>query len=217
LKTTLLEFVIIAILGSGIGLVANAVNADGLDIGHQYFKKFERTTTRTAPATNPGNDNPTTRTSTVPDTQDDRDPFIAYIEDVLGLQAVTHDKAVETYLSDAHLNGRYIFIDARNDEEYREGHIPGAYQLNHFFPDRHLPEVLQACAMADRIIVYCNGGECEDSEYTMKILLDEQVDYNRLFIYAHGFTAWKEADLPIETDERNSGMITGGDEAVSHE
>ena len=52
---------------------------------------------------------------------------------------------------------------------------------------------------------------------TIYVIFNEDVDFDRLFIYAFGFTAWKEAGLPIEQGDRDNGLITGDDEEVSHE
>ena len=209
LKTTLVEFVVIAGVGLVIGLIANAFNRDGLDLSENYFRRpavSPRPSPTPPPLTTTATDPANHGTAPPPE----RDPLVARIEDELGLQAVTHDEAVETFEDPYRLDGVYLFIDARDDEHYLDGHIPGAVQMDHYHKDRYLPAVLEACAAASRIIVYCEGGECEDSEFATRILLEAGVDWGLLHIYAAGYAAWTEAGLPVEIGPRDSGDIING-------
>ena len=83
-----------------------------------------------------------------------------------------------------------LFIDSRNDEEWAEGHIPGAI---HIFADdfqKHIPEVI-GLPRDKRIVVYCSGGpECSLSHEVCENLAS--FGFNRLFIYFGGWTEWKK-------------------------
>ncbi|MFN8359657.1 MAG: rhodanese-like domain-containing protein [Candidatus Kapaibacterium sp.] len=83
-----------------------------------------------------------------------------------------------------------LFIDSRNDEEWAEGHIPGAI---HIFADdfqNHIPEVI-GLPRDKRIVVYCSGGpECSLSHEVCNNLAS--FGFNRLFIYFGGWTEWKK-------------------------
>ncbi len=83
-----------------------------------------------------------------------------------------------------------LFIDSRNDEEWAEGHIPGAI---HIFDDdfqKHIPEVI-GLPRDKRIVVYCSGGpECSLSHEVCENLAT--FGFNRLFIYFGGWTEWKK-------------------------
>ena len=83
-----------------------------------------------------------------------------------------------------------LFIDSRNDEEWAEGHIPGAI---HIFADdfqKHIPEVI-GLPRDKRIVVYCSGGpECSLSHEVCENLAT--FGFNRLFIYFGGWTEWKK-------------------------
>ena len=52
-----------------------------------------------------------------------------------------------------------VFVDARSRRYYEEGHLPGAFHLDHFYPEETLAEVLPAALMAEVVMVYCNGGD----------------------------------------------------------
>lgn len=106
--------------------------------------------------------------------------------------------------------GLVVFIDARSDEHYQEGHIPGAYQLDHFHPERYLAAALPVCQTAEQILVYCNGGTCDDSLQTAIFLRDAGIPKEHLFIYGGGITEWAAKGLPIETGVRKSGTMLPG-------
>ena len=103
--------------------------------------------------------------------------------------------------------GLVVFVDARNDQHYQEGHIPGAYQLDHFYPERYLGTTLPVCQTAEQILVYCNGGTCDDSLQTAIFLRDAGIPKERLFVYAGGMAEWVAKGLPVETGVRKSGNL----------
>ena len=65
-----------------------------------------------------------------------------------------------------------LFIDARDEDHYRQGHIPGAFEFYPYYPEKYLANVLPLCQLAEQIVVYCAGGECEDSESAALFLRD---------------------------------------------
>ncbi|MBI3259470.1 MAG: hypothetical protein HYZ54_08370 [Ignavibacteriae bacterium] len=83
-----------------------------------------------------------------------------------------------------------LFIDARNDDEWNEGHIPGAI---HIFPEdfqKHIPEII-GLPRDKRIVAYCSGGpECPLSHEICDQLAN--FGFKRLFIYFGGWTEWKK-------------------------
>lgn len=83
-----------------------------------------------------------------------------------------------------------LFIDARNDDEWSEGHIPGAI---HIFPEdfqKHIPEII-GLPRDKRIVAYCSGGpECPLSHELCDQLAN--FGFKRLFIYFGGWTEWKK-------------------------
>ena len=102
-----------------------------------------------------------------------------------------------------------IFIDARDDEHYRAGHVPGAYHFDRFRPEQYLTNVLQACLVAQQMVFYCNGGDCDDSEHAAIMLRDSiGIPKEKVFVYGGGLTEWITNGLPVELGLRNSGQFT---------
>jgi rhodanese-related sulfurtransferase len=115
-------------------------------------------------------------------------------------------KQMEMLSKDSRLSqGLIIFIDARDDEHFQGGHIPEAYQLDYYRPTAYLGTVLPLCQTAEQIVVYCNGGDCEDSKHTAIFLRNAGIPASKLFVYAGGIMEWTTNGLPVETGQRQSG------------
>lgn len=125
-----------------------------------------------------------------------------------GYTAWNFDRVAEAFADPARLVGRIVFVDARADIPYRRGHIPGARPLDPYRPDQHLLEVVAACWNAERVIVYCSGGTCEDAELAAALLEQAGIPRGRLVIYVGGFSEWLERGQPVEPP-RNSQTVPG--------
>jgi rhodanese-related sulfurtransferase len=125
----------------------------------------------------------------------------------LGIVALT--EAQELFQDPRHETEQVIFVDARNRRHYEEGHLPGAFHLDHFYPEETLSEVLPAALMAEVVVVYCNGGDCEDSEFVAIFLREAGVPGDRLRVYPGGISEWREEGLAVELGHRGSKMMEG--------
>jgi len=93
-------------------------------------------------------------------------------------------------------SGELLFIDARVEEDYAEGHILEAVSLpvNHF--DDLIDDFFSNYSMETAIVTYCSGRECDDSHLLAEYLRD--VGYLDVRVFIDGFPAWKEAGFPID-------------------
>jgi len=91
-----------------------------------------------------------------------------------------------------------LWIDARDPELYREGHIKGAHLLNLYDKSAYLAEVTAAidAQRPDALVVYCKGLDCTDSHHLAQDLQD--MGYENIFDYRGGFDAWYQAGYEIE-------------------
>jgi len=95
------------------------------------------------------------------------------------------------------------FLDARRRAEFAEGHIAGAWCTPVWESD--LDERLISFKAArrpgpeDPIIIYCSGGDCQDSHLLAAKLFKE--GYEHLLIYRDGFPDWSAQKRPIETGQ----------------
>ena len=193
-RRVLLEAGLAAILGAALALLANQISPAGLKLTRDYFPK-------TAVGAMPVPPPVPTSTNVV---------SAAARLQAKGLQPLAHTNALQWFASPDYAQDRVIFVDARDDRHYQEGHIPGAYQFDHYHPENYIAAVLPVCLTAERIVVYCTGGDCEDSEFAAITLTGAGLAREKLFIYTGGVTEWKASGQALETGARRSGQLLGG-------
>lgn len=99
-----------------------------------------------------------------------------------------------------------LLIDARRSSVYEQGHIAGSRSMpvwesdvddrvNKLFSERSDPrEQLQP------IVIYCSGGDCEDSHMLAQKLWG--VQFNNIYVYKDGFPDWQKRGGPIDTGSK---------------
>jgi len=199
LKRVLLEALILAAAGLVLALAANLISPRGLSLSRNYFPRTTETTSGagsttvgTAPATN-------TAAHTALE-------VVAARLKEKGLQPIDGREAIQLFRDPQYEQELIVFVDARDDRHFQEGHIPGAYQFDRYYPEKHLPAVLPVCLNAAKVVVYCTGGNCEDSEFAALALKEAGVPREQLFVYAGGMTDWSTNGVPVEVGARKSGM-----------
>jgi rhodanese-related sulfurtransferase len=100
-----------------------------------------------------------------------------------------------------------ILVDARDDRHYSEGHIPGAFQFDRYYPEKYLPELLPVAFAAEQIVVYCNGGTCEDSQYAASALKEAGIPAEKISVYSGGIAEWRASHRSLELNGRKSGAL----------
>ena len=194
MKRVLLEALLVVAVGAAVAFAANALSPRGLKLTEDYFHG------ETLPVPRTG----TNRTTIVASGTNSADPVVARLKEK-GLQVVNAEQAAELFHSALYQEGGIIFIDARNDEHYQGGHIPGAYQFDNYHPENYMGTVFPLCQSAQKIVVYCNGGNCEDSQFAALTLRDAQIPNEKLFVFTGGITEWTNRGNAVELGERNSG------------
>lgn len=199
IRTIGVEAAIVVIVGLGVGLAANELSPRGLALSRNYFPRG----TNQVPAA-PG---PVQAVPAPAETNESSEA--AQLSERLrekGLQELKLNQVEILFRDPRRQDGRIVFVDARNHDDYQEGHIPGAYALDPYHSEKELGTVLPICQAAEEVVVYCTGGDCEDSDTAAILLQDDGVPGQKLFVYGGGFTAWKAGHLPVETGARNSGI-----------
>jgi rhodanese-related sulfurtransferase len=95
-----------------------------------------------------------------------------------------------------------LFLDARRTEVYRHGHIAGARSFPVWESD--IDARVRALFEEGRdqrapIVVYCSGGDCEDSHMLSEKLYF--VGFDDVLVYKDGFPDWQKRGLPVKTGE----------------
>lgn len=188
-----------AVVGAVLAFAANALSPRGLQLTKNYFPGTSLTSPTPAPGTN---------VTVAAKTNSPLELLSARLRDN-GLQLADSNQVIQFFHDPHHEQAGVIFIDARDDEHYRTGHVPGAYHFDRFHPENYLTNVLPVCQAAQQIVFYCNGGDCDDSEHAAIMLRDSLgLAKEKVFVYGGGITEWATNGLPIELGTRNSGQLT---------
>lgn len=89
----------------------------------------------------------------------------------------------------------YLVVDARTDEEFRDGHLPGAMLI----PFNHLTAVVERLPRNKEtpILLYCRSARrTEQGMMALRLL-----GYRQVYHIRGGIEAWKAAGKPIEKGE----------------
>ena len=114
-----------------------------------------------------------------------------------GYQKVSFAAVVELFYDPNTAVGVNVFIDARNDEAFSDGHIPGALQCNPYQLEKYIYNVLDDVLAADKVVVYCSGGDCEDSIFACRDLLEFGVSYDSVYLFGGGWEEWISNGMPV--------------------
>ena len=102
-----------------------------------------------------------------------------------------------------HRRGDVPFLDARRTAVYRDGHIAGARpfsvweadiddKVKTFFAEGHDP--------SGAIVVYCSGGDCEDSHTLAQKLY--MAGFDNVLVYKDGFPDWEKRGLSMTKGDK---------------
>lgn len=92
--------------------------------------------------------------------------------------------------------GDALFVDARPEEVFRQGHIAGAVSLPLSEADMMIEGFWDHYPLSTPIITYCSGRECTDSHELADFLLD--TGYSSVRVFIDGYPSWHEAGYPVE-------------------
>jgi rhodanese-related sulfurtransferase len=102
-----------------------------------------------------------------------------------------------------HRRGDVPFLDARRTAVYRDGHVAGARpfsvweadiddKVKAFFAEGHDP--------SGAIVVYCSGGDCEDSHTLGQKLY--MAGFDNVLVYKDGFPDWEKRGLAVAKGDK---------------
>jgi rhodanese-related sulfurtransferase len=117
-------------------------------------------------------------------------------------QEISFEEVVKAFKDPDTASGLNVFVDARNPESFESGHVPGAIHCDPYNVEPYLDDVVAAAIGASKVIVYCNGGDCEDSIFMCRELVEADVPYEAVYLYAGGWKEWSAKGMPIEEGRR---------------
>jgi rhodanese-related sulfurtransferase len=97
------------------------------------------------------------------------------------------------------LHGRKaLFIDARRSDDYAAGHIAGAHAMPVWeadIDDRVKALYEEGRNQQEPIVIYCSGGNCEDSHMLSQKLWG--LGFDNVLVYRDGFPDWAARKGPV--------------------
>jgi len=146
-----LQLLVVALLTTGVGFLANALHPQGLEPCRDYFAK-------------PQHSFQTVSTEEFED-------FASLLEEEAG---------------------DVVYLDARRSSQYRNGHVPGAWSVPRN-DEAALTAALEALQVAAYVVIYCQGGHCEDSIFLAEDLVYRHgLDASIVHIYEPGWEEWQK-------------------------
>ena len=89
-----------------------------------------------------------------------------------------------------------LFIDARAEEYFLDGHIPGAICNDDF--DQLINDIDNRIINNDFFVVYCSDDDCGSSEELAYHLFEQ--GYLNIYLFKGGWKQWTENSLPSSID-----------------
>ncbi len=84
-----------------------------------------------------------------------------------------------------------LFIDARAEEFFNDGHIPNALCNDDF--DLLVEQLDKLIELDERFVVYCSDSDCGSSEDLSYEL--QSIGYNNILLFKGGWKEWVDADF----------------------
>jgi rhodanese-related sulfurtransferase len=199
-RKILLEGLLVAATGAVLAFAANALSPHGLKLDRDYFHLQLQ-----AQSSQP---NPGRLAAPAGNTNSAAEALAAKIKS-FGLQPAESNLVSRLFNDPRREEDLILFIDARDEEDYKHGHVPGAFEFYDAYRDKYFDTVGPACQIAQQVVVYCHGGDqCDDSIDAAITLRDVlHVPKENLFVYGGGFAEWCANGLPVEIGERQSGQM----------
>ncbi len=96
-------------------------------------------------------------------------------------------------------NNDAVFIDARPESIYKQGHIRGALSLPWHQAEEKCFDVIVNIPPEKNIITYCDGVTCELSDKLAVFLSD--LGFAKVRALVNGWTIWNQNNLPVDLPE----------------
>ncbi|MCC7292081.1 MAG: rhodanese-like domain-containing protein [Phycisphaerales bacterium] len=98
-----------------------------------------------------------------------------------------------------------LIVDARDAEHFEEGRIPGAVRCYFSTLEEDFQSIKELAVDAGyQLVIYCNGGECEDSlNLCRALVLERGVPKENILLYEGGWEAWNQEGRPTETGPKD--------------
>lgn len=118
---------------------------------------------------------------------------------------VVHDIEIDdiTVVKEIFDDGGAVFIDARSESDYDDGHIPGAVSVPLLSFEDNIEKFYETYPTDTPLITYCSGRECQDSHELATFLRD--IGYTNVNVFIDGYPVWQDHGFPVESGSEQVG------------
>lgn len=118
--------------------------------------------------------------------------FLAIVQDA---KSRVHEFGIDEFLKRLQAGERYVILDVREDNEWANGHVPGAHHLGRGVIERDIEQLLPE--MDTPIVLYCGGG------FRSALAADnlQKMGYTNVTSLDGGWRGWTERGLPTVQPE----------------
>lgn len=85
-----------------------------------------------------------------------------------------------------------VIVDVRTEEEFAEGHIPRAININFFDP--YFKEKIEKLEKNKRYVIYCRSG----ARALKAINMFKEKGFKNLYLLEGSFNIWLQKNFPVE-------------------
>ncbi len=114
----------------------------------------------------------------------------SYVQEIQAMKTISVEDAYSNYTSNT-----AVFVDTRDNAEYREGHIKGAINIPYDKFQQDYPKFKSLLLKNKKIITYCHGTGCGLSVDVAKDL--GKRGFTDVYVMTEGWPGWINANLPI--------------------
>lgn len=194
-KSTLGQIVAIVALGSALGIadsIARPVDLSKREAPPPIPTPASTHTTSTTPTPS------TNQTTSTPGSTPAAVPAPAATSFVFATEADLKSKPGQITVAQAKalFDQQAFFIDARKLEDYRKDHVKGSYRMAEADFQFGNPPMLAAIPRDATLVVYCNGGNCDESELVAKMI--NGAGYQKVYVMHDGIPGWLAMSYPSE-------------------
>jgi len=194
MKINLSSVFYIVIVSSILGLLINFLRPEGIPLSREEKRLVWADSVKLIKEVNSDSINVKSEKS------HSNDSASSLKEDIVGNKEISKEpfkKPIAINLKQAYelYKKSIVFLDARENEDYKEGHIKNALNLPYYNFDSY-KQILNNIPKSSTIVTYCAGTDCD-----LSILLGKQLfesGYKYVYVFFGGWNDWLNANYPIE-------------------
>ena len=97
-------------------------------------------------------------------------------------------------------SGEALFIDARSEDAFKQGRIPGAFSVPYDSLGEGDPEILKYLPTDQMLVIYCDGADCHASKAVYERLRELGFSEEHMKIFHGGWNEWLKLGGETEAD-----------------